>query len=80
MEEIEAVKSTIEKEIRLPVAVLDVSNDGGLSAYPEVITILESFGTGALPIITLDGEIVSMGNSAPEEVILVFRDKIDRSK
>ena len=79
-EEIQTLKSTIEKETRLSVAVLDVANDGDLSAYPQVVKILDSFSTGALPVITLDGEIVSMGTSAPGDVALAFKDKTNGVK
>lgn len=79
-EEIQSLKGAIEKETGYQVAVLNVANDGEITDYPQIVRILDSFGTGALPIITLDGEVVSLGNPTPEQAVLALRDKINQSE
>lgn len=78
-EEIQSLKSTIEKEIGCQVAVLNVTNGSDVTDYPQIVRILDSFGTGALPIIALDGEVVSLGNPTPEQAVLAVRDKINQT-
>jgi len=78
-EEIQSLKSTIEKETSCQVAVSNLFNAGGdLTDYPQIVKILNSFGTGALPIIALDGEVVSMGNPTPEQAVLAIKEKINQ--
>jgi len=78
-EEIQSLKSTIEKETGCQVAVLNVANGGNVTDDPQIVRILDSFGAGALPIIALDSEIVSMGNPTPEQAVLAVRDKINQT-
>jgi len=77
--ETQSLKSTIEKGTGCQVAVSNLFNPGGdLTDYPQIVQILNSFGTGALPIIALDGEVVSMGNPTPEQAVLAIKGKINQ--
>jgi len=78
-EEIQSLKSTIEKETGCQVAVSNLFNGGDLTDYPQIVRILNSFGTGALPIIVLDGEVVSMGNLTPEQAVIAIKEKINQT-
>jgi hypothetical protein len=77
-EETQSLKSTIEKETGCQVAVSNLFNGGDLTDYPQIVRILNSFGTGALPIIALDGEVVSLGNPTPEQAVLAIKEKINQ--
>jgi len=79
-EEIQSLKGAIEKETGCQVAVLNVANGDDVRDYPQIVRTLDSFGTGALPIIALDGEIVSLGNPTTEQAVLAVRDKINQAK
>ena len=79
VEEIQSLKSTIEKETGCQVAVINLTDGDDVSAYPQIERILNSYGTGALPIIMLYDEVVSLGNPTPEEAVLAVRDKLNQS-
>jgi hypothetical protein len=78
-EETQSLKSMIEKETSCQVAVSNLFNGGDLTDYPQIVRILNSFGTGALPIIVLDGEVVSMGNPTPEQAVMAIKGKINQT-
>jgi len=78
-EETQSLKSMIEKETSCQVAVSNLFNGGDLTDYPQIVRILNSFGTGALPIIVLDGEVVSMGNLTPEQAVIAIKEKINQT-
>jgi hypothetical protein len=69
----------IEKETSCQVAVSNLFNGGDLTDYPQIVRILNSFGTGALPIIVLDGEVVCMGNPTPEQAVMAIKGKINQT-
>jgi len=76
-EEIQSLKSTIEKELSCQVKVLNVMNGKEMKHYLPIVRLVRSFGPMALPIITLDSEIVSMGNPTPEQAVSVIRGKMN---
>lgn len=76
-ETINELKDAIRKELQLHVEVLNVKEDKlKLSGDGQVIKLLNTFGPIALPIITLDGKVVSMGNPSPEEAVRAIREKL----
>lgn len=77
-EEIHSLKSTIEKEIGCQVEVLNVTNGKYMRNYPQIVPLLQSFGIMALPIIALNGEVVSLGNPTPEQAVSAIREKMSR--
>ena len=42
--------------------------------------MVQAYGAAALPIITLDGELVSMGNATPEQAVLAIKEKMSKVK
>jgi len=77
-EEIQALKNAIEREIKCNVEVVNVMNGKEMRKHLEILRLIRSFGPMALPIITLDNEVVSMGNPKPEEAISAIREKINQ--
>lgn len=82
-EEIQTLRRTIEKETGCLVEVLNVTNRSDMSKHPQIVQqivrLLNAFGAMALPIIALDGEVVSMGNSTPEQAALAIREKMNQA-
>jgi len=76
--EIENLRNTIEKEIDCQAEVIDVTSGRDMKDHLSIVRLVRSFGPAALPIITLDDEVVSMGNPTPEEAVLAIREKIDQ--
>ena len=64
-EQIESLKGSIEKELGCEAEVLNVKNDDDMKNHPQVMQLFHSMGAAALPILALDDEIVSMGESDP---------------
>lgn len=74
-EQISSLKSSIEKELGCEANVLNVKNDDDMKNHPQVMQLFHSMGAAALPILALDDEIVSMGESDPEKVVAAIREK-----
>jgi len=77
-EEIQSLKSTIEKETGYQIEVVNVMNSD-ISNHPQVDQLLRSFGANALPIITLDDEIVSIGAPLPEEAVSALKERMNQT-
>jgi hypothetical protein len=77
-EEISHLKNRIEKETGLQVEVINVLNEKSMKKYPDVDKIMISVGYKALPIITLNSETVSMGDTSPEQAILSIRKNLNK--
>ncbi len=75
-EEIEALRSAISK-LGVEVEVHNVKNLDDESQHQNVRNLLKSFGYGALPILTVDGGVMSMGNPKPEEAASAVKAKIE---
>ncbi|MEW6214775.1 MAG: hypothetical protein AB1478_06155 [Nitrospirota bacterium] len=74
-EVIQGLKGTIEKELNLGVEVINVRQKMKMSDV-QVVRLLNTFGPMALPLIALDGDVVSMGNPSPEEAVQAIRQKL----
>lgn len=77
-EEVQNLKTAIERELGCRVEVLNVMNGKDMRNYLQVVRIIRSFGPMALPIIALDGDVVSMGNPTPEEAVSAIREKMNQ--
>lgn len=74
-EVIQELKNAIEKELNLAVDVINVREGVNMSEL-QVIKLLNTFGAIALPIIALDGKVVSMGNPSSQDAIQTIRQKL----
>ena len=73
-EEVRELTHTIEKEIGCPVEIVNVTDYDKVMNHPAVVRLLQSFGPAALPIITIDKEVVSMGNATADEAVAAIRE------
>jgi hypothetical protein len=73
-EEIRELTNTIEKEIGCPVEIVNVTEYDKAINHPGVVRLLQSFGPAALPIITIDEEVISMGNATTDEAVSAIKD------
>ena len=78
-EEVQKLQAAMEKEFGYQVEVLNVLNGSQMKHHLSIVRLFRSFGPAALPIIALDGEVVSMGILKPEEAILAVKDKINQN-
>ena len=79
-EEVQSLKSILEKEIGCRVEVINIINGGDMGNHPQVLRLVQAFGSIVLPIIALDGEVVSIGNPTPEQAVSAIREKMTQSK
>lgn len=79
-EEIENLKSGIERELGYAVQVLNVKNDDEMRGHPRITQLFQSLGAAALPIVALEDEVVSMGNPTPEEVAAAIRENVEEKQ
>lgn len=75
-EELQKLKSTIEKETGLSVEIVNAMDGKVMKNYLSVVRLLRSFGVNSLPIITLGDEVVSMGSPLPEEAVSAIKEKM----
>lgn len=73
--EIQELKSAIEKEFNLNVEIVNI-RDGVDMTESQVIKLLNTFGAMALPLIALDGDVVSVGNPFPQEAVQAIKQKL----
>ena len=77
-EEVQNLKAVMEKELGCPVEVINVLNGKEMKNYLPISRLFRSFGPTALPIISLDGEVVSMGIPTPKEAVLAVKEKMNQ--
>ena len=75
--QIESLKNTIETETGQTVEVLSVTNGKEMKNHLQIVRMVRSFGPMALPIITLNGEVVTMGNITPEQALSALKEKMN---
>jgi len=75
-EELEALRSAIAK-LGVEVEVHNVNTLGDGEQYQNVRMLLKSFGYGVVPILTVDGEVISIGNPKPEGAASAVKAKIE---
>ncbi|MGQ9632334.1 MAG: hypothetical protein ACUVXI_18775 [bacterium] len=78
-EEIQNLKTAMEGELDCRVEVFNAMDWKEMANHPSILRLLRSFGPMALPIIALDGEVVSMGVPSPEEAVSAVREKMNRA-
>ena len=76
-EEIQNLKTIIGRELDCRVEVLNVMKGKDMKNHLQILRLVRSFGPMALPIITLDDDIVSLGNPMPEQAVSVIREKMN---
>lgn len=74
-EDIATLKNKIADELCYNVEVIDAMDHDTVKNYYQVSQLLSSFGPMALPILTLEDEVVSIGNPTPEMAVTAIREK-----
>lgn len=75
-EEIAALKQHLEKALGAVVQTFNVKNGTDMKEHRQILSVLRSFGWGVLPIITVNDEVVTMGNPAPEQAVEALQNKL----
>ncbi len=78
-EEIQGLKGAIEQKISKNVEVYDVTDGKVMKNYLTIIRLVRSFSIAALPMITLNDEVVAMGAAAPEQAVAAVREKMNQT-
>lgn len=74
-EEVTALKNEIEK-LGTDVEIYDVQKVKDLQEYPQVFKLLRTFGPQAIPVISVDNEVASIGMDSIDEVISAIKSKL----
>jgi hypothetical protein len=77
-EEVQNLKNVLEKELACHAEVLNVTKGADMKDHLPIVRLFRSFGPMALPIIALDGEVVSMGIPTPGEAVLAVKEKMNQ--
>lgn len=70
--EVTALKKAIQ-ELQVNIEIYDVKKLKNLQAYPQVFKLFTTFGPQAIPIITVDNEVVCMGKSDIKEAVSAIK-------
>ena len=76
IEEMQRLKTAIEQETGCPVELFSIKDNNDMKNHPNILQLVSSLGAMATPIIALNGEAVSMGNSKPVEVVAAIKEKM----
>lgn len=73
-EQIHALQSAIETALGCQVEVCDITSRRNMQDYRVVFDLMSTSGVKALPIVTLNDEVVSTGKVWPEPVIAALKE------
>jgi len=72
------LQQTIKQAVNCRAEVYDVTSKEVRQDYPAIIDLLRSFGLTALPVITLNDEVVSVGTPSPNQIISAVWEKMSQ--
>jgi len=75
-EEIIELKNAIQGYFKCTVEIIDVKTKDNIKDQKHVIKLINSFGLGVLPLVTLDDDIVSMGTLSEKEIFELLLKKL----
>ena len=74
-QEVMTLKKAIEK-LGVEVEVCDVKKMKNIQEYPKVFKLFSAFGPQAIPVITVGGEVASMGKSEINDTISAIKSNL----
>lgn len=74
-EEITSLKNAIEK-LGIDVEICDIQKMKNLQENPQVFKLFRTFGSQAIPVITVGDEVACMGQSETNEIISAIKGKL----
>ncbi len=74
-EEIMSLKNAIEK-LGIDVEICDIQKMKNLQENPQVFKLFRTFGSQAIPVITVGDEVACMGQSETNEIISAIKGKL----
>lgn len=75
-EELRMLKQQLEKELDVSVKTFNVKNGADMKTHRHILSLLRSFGWNALPVIAVNGDVVSMGLPSVAEAVEMVRRKL----
>jgi len=74
-EEITSLKNAIEK-LGIDVEICDIQKMKNLQENPQVFKLFRTFGSQAIPVITVGHEVACIGQSETNEIISAIKGKL----
>ena len=74
-EEITSLKNAIEK-LGIDVQICDIQKMKNLQENPQVFKLFRTFGSQAIPVITVGDEVACIGQSETNEIISAIKGKL----
>jgi len=75
-EELQNLVAALKGEFGLPIEIVDTTEGKLMRNHPQILRLVRSLGHMALPTITIDDDIVSIGNYTTDKVINAIKDKL----
>ncbi len=76
-EEINALKTELEKQLNVKVEIFNVKDGKPMRDHRQILGLLRSFGWDVLPIIAVGDEVVSMGAPTVQEAVDLIKNKVN---
>jgi len=64
------------RDLGVAVEVYNIMEDDFAKRFPDIATLLGSFGPGIVPILAIENEVISMGNPTIEEALEAVKEKL----
>lgn len=74
-EDLEKLTNAI-KELNVNVEVYNVMEENFDKSFPQIASLLGSFGPGITPILAINDKVISMGTPSVEEAVQIVKEKI----
>ena len=75
-EEIIELKNAIAEKFGCDVDIYDIKAENDVKSFTQVNKMIHGFGVGALPIVTIENEVISIGSMKKEDIIKLLSEKI----
>jgi hypothetical protein len=75
-EEVKALKEGFEQALDVNVEVITLTDAKVMREYRDILKVFHSFGWNAIPIVAINGEVVSMGETDVGQLIGTVKEKL----
>ena len=75
-EEVKILKEGLEQALDINVEVITLTDGKMMREYRDILKVFHSFSWNAIPIIAMNGEVVSMGESDVGRLVGTLKEKL----
>lgn len=77
--EVQTLSEAIAREFNMPIEIHNATDGQAMRNHLQILRLVRSLGPLALPVISLDEEVVSIGNPTPDQAVSAIKAKIGQA-